>query len=66
MMTDKVSELKQAFDAMHASQDPHAAGSKFTVGTMSSGVPEDFHKGLEGRIGSKAEYLHDSFVFCQT
>jgi hypothetical protein len=47
----KVSELKQAFDAMRASQAEHVAGSKFTVGTMSSGGAEDFHKGLEGRIG---------------
>jgi hypothetical protein len=47
----KVFELKQAYDAMRASQSEQVAGAKFTVGTMSSGGPEDFHKGLEGRIG---------------
>ncbi len=52
IIASKVSELKEAFDAMRASQAGQvAAGSKFTVGTMSSGGAEDFHKGLEGRIG---------------
>ena len=52
MMAAKVFELKQAFDAMDASLEEHAAASsKFTVGTMSSGGHEDFYKGLEGRIG---------------
>jgi hypothetical protein len=52
IVASKVSDLKKAFDAMRASQaDQVAAGSKFTVGTMSSGGAEDFHKGLEGRIG---------------
>jgi hypothetical protein len=53
----KVFELKQAFDAMRASQSEQVAGSKFTVGTMSSGGPEDFHKGLEGRIGPVLVFL---------
>ncbi len=55
MITAKVSELKKAYDAMHASQAVNEAGSKyFTVGKMSSGGPADFHKGLEGRIGFKS------------
>ena len=58
IVASKVSELKQAFDAMHASQtDQVAAGSKFTVGSMSSGDAEDFHKGLEGRIGPVLQLL---------
>ena len=52
IVASKVSELKQAYDAMHASQaEQVAGGTKFIVGSMSSGGTEDFHKGLEGRIG---------------
>jgi hypothetical protein len=56
MITAKVADLKKAFDRMRASQAENEAGSKYyTVSSMSSGGPEDFHKGLEGRIGF--EYL---------
>jgi hypothetical protein len=64
LITDKVSELKQAYDRMHAAQAENEAGSKYlTVCTMSSGGPEDFHKGLEGRIGF--EYLSIDLFYCE-
>ena len=54
LITGKVFELKQAFDRMRASQAENQAGSKYLViSSMSCGGPEDFHKGLEGRIGTK-------------
>ncbi len=64
LITGKVSELKQAFDRMRASQAENQAGSKyFVVSSMSCGGPEDFHKGLEGRIGSNIQRMHFFLLF---
>ncbi len=62
ILPDAVGQLKKCFAQMDrvAAESASEAGSKFQTFKMSSGKVEDFHIGLQGRVG---ESSCDSFPF---
>ena len=62
MVMARVSELNQAFASMRANE-ANQAGAKFVVQNMSCGNTQDFHKGLEGRIGDNFHIIFYGSTF---
>ncbi len=60
ILSDAVGELKKCYAEMDrlAKQSANDAGSKFQTFKMSSGGVEDFHNGLQGRVGASYNSLH--------
>ena len=51
MLAEQVRMLKEGLALMAAAETSRAAG-KYTVVPMSAGTADDYHRGLEGRIGA--------------
>ena len=53
MLAEQARALREGFALMAAAETNRAAG-KYTVVSMSAGTADDYHRGLEGRIGTYA------------
>ncbi len=51
MLAEQARTLREGFALMAAAETNQAAG-KYTVISMSAGTADDYHRGLEGRIGA--------------
>ncbi len=68
ILGDAVGELKRCFAEMDrmAAESAAAASSKFQTFKMSSGSVEDFHSGLQGRVGASAPAINLAILLCAT
>jgi hypothetical protein len=68
ILGDAVGELKKCFAEMDrmAAESAATASSKFQTFKMSSGSVEDFHSGLQGRVGASAPAINLAIFLCAT
>ena len=52
VVAESVQSLRSAYTTMDAAKQSNDQSTKFVVNKMSCGATDDFHRGLEGRVGA--------------